>query len=212
MIDTKQRVLDAAEQLFAAKGLGETSLRAITAAGGVNIASIHYHFGSKDELIRAVFLRRVGPLNARRLMLLENVAAAYAPDPIPIETVLRCLVRPALELSKEAGGAVMGLMGRIFSEPRASLMSVIKDLFADTITRFVSAIKQACPHLDEGEVMWRLHFTIGAMAHAMAAVHLSNGEGPLPIHSNAEDLDARVERLVRFCAAGFVVRADGGDT
>ena len=49
MIDTKQKILDAAEQLIAEQGYAATSLRQIIAEAGVNLASIHYHFGSKDD-------------------------------------------------------------------------------------------------------------------------------------------------------------------
>ncbi len=59
--DTKTRILDSAESLFAEHGFEGTSLRQITSAAGVNLASVNYHFRSKDELIRAIFARRVEP-------------------------------------------------------------------------------------------------------------------------------------------------------
>ena len=55
--DTVQRILDAAEVLFAQKGFAETSLRAITSRAGVNLAAVNYHFGSKEALVQAVFER-----------------------------------------------------------------------------------------------------------------------------------------------------------
>ena len=55
--DTKTRILDAAEKLFAERGFSETSLRLITSKAEVNLASVNYHFGSKKELIRAVLAR-----------------------------------------------------------------------------------------------------------------------------------------------------------
>ena len=59
--DTVQRILDAAEVLFAQKGFAETSLRAITSRAGVNLAAVNYHFGSKEALIQAVFERYLTP-------------------------------------------------------------------------------------------------------------------------------------------------------
>ena len=59
--DTKERILDAAEQLFGEHGPSDTSLRAITAAAGVNLAAVNYHFGSKEKLIEAVLSRRLEP-------------------------------------------------------------------------------------------------------------------------------------------------------
>jgi len=61
--DTKQKVLDAAEQLFADDGFAQTSIRTIVSQAGVNIAAVHYHFGSKEDLLRAVFARRLEPVN-----------------------------------------------------------------------------------------------------------------------------------------------------
>ena len=63
-IETRTRLLDSAEQLFAERGIDATSLRAITTAAGANLASVNYHFGSKDELFREVVSRRIGPVNA----------------------------------------------------------------------------------------------------------------------------------------------------
>lgn len=53
--ETVERILDAAEQLFAERGFAETSLRLITSKAGVNLAAVNYHFGSKKALIQAVF-------------------------------------------------------------------------------------------------------------------------------------------------------------
>ena len=50
--ETVERILDAAEQLFAEKGFAETSLRLITSKAGVNLAAVNYHFGSKKALIQ----------------------------------------------------------------------------------------------------------------------------------------------------------------
>ena len=49
--DTKNKILDVAEKLFAENGLQATSLRQIINEAGVNVASVHYHFGSKNVII-----------------------------------------------------------------------------------------------------------------------------------------------------------------
>ena len=49
-MNTKDRILDAAERLFAHKGIEATSLRNITAEAGVNLAAVNYHFQSKEAL------------------------------------------------------------------------------------------------------------------------------------------------------------------
>ena len=73
---TKQRILGAAEDLFARRGFAGASLRQVTAAAKVNLAAVNYHFGSKDRLIEEVFRRRLDELNAGRLRALKDARAS----------------------------------------------------------------------------------------------------------------------------------------
>ena len=61
--DTKERILDAAELLFAAHGFAGTSLRAVTREAGVNLAAVHYPYGTEEDLLRAVLGRIVIAVN-----------------------------------------------------------------------------------------------------------------------------------------------------
>ena len=70
---TKERILSAAEVLFARHGFDGASLRQLTAAAGVNLAAVNYHFGSKDRLVEEVFRRRLDELNSRRLKALSRI-------------------------------------------------------------------------------------------------------------------------------------------
>ena len=74
-VATKARILDAAEALFMEHGFEATSLRLITAAAGVNLAAVNYHFGSKEELFQAVLTRRLDPMNQARVALLDRYEA-----------------------------------------------------------------------------------------------------------------------------------------
>ena len=78
---TKDRILDAAESLFMEHGFEATSLRSITAAAGVNLAAVNYHFGSKEELFQAVLTRRLDPMNQERVDLLDRFERDAAPAP-----------------------------------------------------------------------------------------------------------------------------------
>src|SRR5436305_11054782 len=97
MIDTKQKILDAAEKLIAEQGYAGTSLRQIIGSAGVNLASIHYHFGSKDDLLHQMMLRKAGPVNDRRIELLDRYAAESAGAPLPVEKVLDAFFAPMVE-------------------------------------------------------------------------------------------------------------------
>ncbi len=86
--DTKQRILDTAERLFADRGFAGTSLRAITREADVNQAAVHYHYGSKDELLKAVLNRLIVPMNEERLRLLDEATAAADPEPPTVDAIL----------------------------------------------------------------------------------------------------------------------------
>ena len=146
-IDTKTKILDAAEELFARNGLGGTSAReASPPPRGVNVASINYHFGSRDKLIEAVFHRRLGPLNRERLRLLDLAERDASGEP-SLEKVVGAMVYPALRLSEEAGSAVMGIMGRVHSEPPVFIASLFRELFGEVMERFIPAFERCLPHL-----------------------------------------------------------------
>ncbi len=101
-VATKARILDAAEALFMEHGFEATSLRHITAAAGVNLAAVNYHFGSKEELFQAVLTRRLDPMNqAARRAARRGSSAQPAPALVPCERILGALFIPALELARD---------------------------------------------------------------------------------------------------------------
>lgn len=74
---TRERMIVAAEQLFAERGIDGVSLREVAvAAGSRNTGAGQYYFGNKDKLVQAIYDYRVGELDARRLELLAEAPAA----------------------------------------------------------------------------------------------------------------------------------------
>ena len=108
--DTKEQILDAAEQIFGAKGFAGTSLRDITRKAGVNLAAVNYHFGSKEGLLRAVLDRRISPVNQKRLKLLAQVEATAGEEPPSVEAILEAYISPSLHLFGSLGKRGMMLM------------------------------------------------------------------------------------------------------
>src|SRR5260370_15922671 len=97
-VETKQRILDSAERLFAEHGSEGTSLRTIIADAQVNLAAIHYHFHSKEALWEAVIVRRLGPINQERLRLLDACARDPNGGPPSLDAVLGALISPPLRV------------------------------------------------------------------------------------------------------------------
>ncbi len=200
-IDTKEQILDAAEKLFAEHGIEAVSLRSIISEAGVNLAAIHYHFGSRESLVEAVFERRVGPVNEERIVLLDELEARGGP--IEIEDVLRALFGPAIRLSQDThrGQTFLRICGRFFAEPGDSMRPMFESLFREVIERFTGAFHRALPHLTLTEVFWRTHFAVGAMVHTMLdSRRLMQISGGLCDTGNTDEV---IDRMVQFAAAGF---------
>ncbi len=209
--DTHNRLLDAAEQLFAEHGIGATSLRAITAEAPANLASIHYHFGSKEALVEAVFARRLEPLNRERCRLLEAEEAA-AGGPPSIEATVNAFVAPAMRLAHDpAGGgeSFMLLIGRLYSEP-GDLAFKITEQFAEVFQRFTSALSRSLPHLSQTDLLWRFFFMVGSMSMPLMGRHI------IPRRTaglcDPADIEDNIKRLVAFLAGGLRAAAPNGDT
>ena len=112
---TKDKILDIAERLFGEQGYESTSLRHLIFEAGVNLAAVHYHFGSKEELLDAIVLRGAVPLNEERIALLERYEKEAAPRPVPVDRVLRAILLPTFRL-KDRNPQFVKLMGQLHGE------------------------------------------------------------------------------------------------
>jgi AcrR family transcriptional regulator len=195
MIDTKQKILDTAERLFATQGYDATSLRQIITEAGVNLAAIHYHFGSKEELLDEMILRKAGPVNQQRMARLDQVEADAAGGRPPVEKVLEAFMQPMSE-SADRNPQFVRLMGRIHAE--GLMPTILQRHFQPIIARFLGAMRKALPELPEQEFLWRMHFMVGAMAHTMLGSpdYTRVAVGP-------SDFQSRIARLVVFLSGGF---------
>jgi len=201
-INTKEKILDAAEKLFVDNGFSATSLRAIIKEAGVNTASVHYHFGSKEGLIEAVFKRRVADINRERMEMLDNLEAQYGDRAVPLEDVIRTFLLPVMRRHC-AGGveeAIPKLMGRAITEPESHL-GTVREAFKEIAMRFGKAIARAMPGLSREEVEWRLHMIVGAMVFTVIAPGIHRDQDRKL--GGSLDHDECTERLVRFLAAGM---------
>ena len=207
-IDTKTRILDAAERNFAEHGFRAASLRTIIADAGVNLAAVHYHFGSKEALIEAVFARRIQPLNQKRLALLDEIECKAKGSRLPLEKIIQAFLTPALHLAtdRKMGPVAMRLFGRTIAEPGEEMQTLLKTQFSNVFQRFLEAFSRALPNVPKDVLCWRMHFLIGSMAHLLCMgpliKQISNGL------CDASDTDLVLKQLVRFVAAGLKAPVD----
>ncbi len=202
-LDTKTRILDAAERLFAEQGFAATTLRNITSDAGVNLAAVHYHFNNKEGLLTAVLKRCIDPINMDRLRLLDDLEAKAGEAGPGIEDLLRALLGPAIRHFGVEGKPrrFLQLFGRVHTEPDETMMMHFEELFTEIKERFFPALNRALPELPVEEVFWRTHFVIGSMAHTLVwCRNIANTDDfphPLP------QADVLLEKLVKFSLAGM---------
>lgn len=167
--ETRVVILDTAERLFGENGVEGTSVRDITRAAGVNLGAINYHFGTKDALALAVFVRRLEPLSRERLRLLDEVERKAGGGHPTLEEVLRAFFVPIMRdgESELARTNLSRLISRCFQEPNPELKALLKRHFEHVCIRFDNAIMQAVPGLTPADVFWCVHFMIGALNHTL---------------------------------------------
>ncbi len=204
VVETKERILDTAERLFADHGFEATSIRDITSAAGVNLGAINYHFKTKQELIAAVFIRRVGPMNERRLALLDEIEQTAGNKPPTVAALIEAMIRPAVMGcfdDQHKGETFLRLTGRFFSEPNIEIDQLFHANFQKVRTRFTAAFLRVLPGLSEEELFWRLKFTFGALHHVLLTLNREDSrQNQLTQKLDGEGL---VQRLVAFAAAGI---------
>ncbi|WP_421684668.1 TetR/AcrR family transcriptional regulator [Stutzerimonas urumqiensis] len=207
--ETVERILDAAELLFAEKGFAETSLRLITSKAGVNLAAVNYHFGSKKSLIQAVFSRFLGPFCASLEKELDRREAEQS-KPDTLEDLLGILVEQAMAVKPRSGDDLsifMRLLGLAFSQSQGHLRRYLEDMYGKVFRRYMQRVHDAAPAIPPIELFWRVHFMLGAAAFSMSGIKALRA-----IAENDFGIDTSIEQVMRlmvpFLAAGM--RADSG--
>lgn len=210
--DTKESLLEAAEALIAERGLAGASLRAITSRAGTNLAAANYHFGSKKALARAVIARHMGPVNAERLRLLDEAEHNSGEEGPSLEVLVHAFVGPVVRFGNELpdrGRNFAQICGRAMTQPDPVLRESMLGELGEAIRRFRAAFGRALPHLPREELLWRIHFMVGGMAHTIAGTEMIEA-----VHGDfldTRDLEGIVERMVPFFCAGLAAPFDGGN-
>ncbi|MDH3349635.1 MAG: TetR family transcriptional regulator [Desulfobulbaceae bacterium] len=207
MKETKERILDSAENLFAESGYQATSLRAITQKAEVNLASVNYHFGSKEGLVDEVIRRRLVPLNKLRMQQLQNVfdhASSQKSNP-NAEDILRAFIEPTITFLSSSNSLrhFTLLIGRSFAEPDDTVRKIFFSLMEPIFNTMMKGLKLALPNITEEVLFWRLHFSLGATSHTLRCIdncpmtQLFNGKDP------ATDAESLIGLLLPFVTAGM---------
>jgi AcrR family transcriptional regulator len=196
--NTKERILHAAEDLFAQHGFAGTSLRQVTSRADVNIAAVNYHFGSKENLVHEVFKHRMDEMSEKRL---ASLAAAVEKDPADLEAILLAFIQPALALTLDRHGAsFVRVLARAYAEKNDGLRNFLSENYGQVLREFAKAIARCLPDLSKEELYWRMDFVAGALTYAMADFGLIKRQ---PGVSEKTHCEKAAQHLIKFAQAGL---------
>lgn len=221
--DTASHILDVAEKHFALYGYAGTSLRGIIKEAQVNVAAVAYHFGNKEDLFEAVVRRFALPVIEEQLTRLQHVmegghgfgesqlseGSQRSFQKPTLTDVLRAFYEPPIVMVKGLGqkGETLSLfLGRAQTEPDP-IYSLIDRQFSACRDEFIKAFRQLLPGLSEGDYQWRFEFMLALIVSVLNRQKMIRKR-----YTDDPDWEPNevVERLVRFCAAGFLGLNAGG--
>lgn len=167
---TRDRLLDAAEELFALKGYAGTSVRDITAAAECNLASVNYHFGGKRNLYREVFRRRLGAMREQRLAAVE-AASRSAGDVADLAATLHAFAQAFLQPLREdpTGRGPLRLMMREIVDPLLPPDFFHTELIVPVNRALTEVVARVAPELSERDVRLCVQSFLGQLLHIIHA-------------------------------------------
>lgn len=203
--DTVDRILDAAEVLFAERGFSETSLRMITSKAKVNLAAVNYHFGSKNALIHAVFARFLTPYSATLEEAFDDLEVKSEGQAPTLDRILWALAESAARMPQRNDRGIsifMRLLGLAYTQSQGHLRKFLEQEYSDAFGRFMRLLKEATPELSAVDRYWRIQFMLGATAFTMSSSDALIGilETKIGVETSVQEIAAR---LVPFLAAGM---------
>lgn len=202
-MNTREQILASAWKLFTERGFEDVSVRDVTSDAGVNLASVNYHFGSKDGLIQEVVKQVLNPMNVERMELLKKlIEDAGSIEGVSLRQVVECYVRPMV-FPEEHGGnheILAMLAARYLIKRNYDIPHSVNQHFADVFQNFVLVIASKVPHMEKDAILRSLMFTVGASLHYESFAEIAQKiKGEEPSH----DREASYSSLINFVLPGF---------
>lgn len=197
---TAEQLLEAANQLFAEYDYDDVSVRMLCEVTGANLASIRYHFGSKEALIAEVIRRGTRALHERRKARFEALEAS--PTPPTARQLVELVVEPLDELVEhdpQQARAYLRLLARLYLSRRPIAWELASEHVSPE--RWEALVVRAMPDLPPHEARARWALTIDGALLALADPFAREGAAhavPTPL-----DHRARVATIIDFLAAGL---------
>ena len=200
--ETRERLLNAAESLFAERGFEGASMRAITQAARTSVSAANYHFGSKEKLLHETLRRATAPANARRLELLGQYEAAAGGEPLPLERILDAFLRPVIEWRNHEGvESGRQITARLFSDPPELIQAIKIEIFGPLSKRFMEVLSRSLPGRSSDDIELAYQFVISVMVYVISGQLESSSWGAR--HAGGIDEGALLQQMIRFAEAGL---------
>ena len=201
---TRIRLLKSTESIFANLGFGGLTMREVANRSQANLASAHYHFGSKEAMVLEMLKTRVQPINRRRMECLEEARCLTDGNPLTTRQILRALILPiGEEIAKSAHTrqTLAQLVARSFTEPARFIERMHRKFFGELCEVFMDELPKTHPMVKEEDLYWNLHLAISSMLGALAQHRrlreFSKGT------CDEDDTCDMIERLINFVTHGF---------
>lgn len=163
--DTKTALLEAAGELFAARGFGSTSIRTIAEKAGANVAAINYHFGGKENLYAETLRHAVVEVSGAGLESWQEDPARYQ-SPESIAGLIRHLVRARFQRYFQTALPTWhtALLVRSFLEPSQALQALVQQIFEPELETLRAIMLRAKPSLGDGEALFHAFALTGLIS------------------------------------------------
>ena len=200
--DLRVKILDMAEELFAEKGYGQTSIREITKRAHCNTSAVNYYFHGKENLYIEVFRRHMHAIRDQRIHSIRRILLNQT-EQTSLEALLQSFASAFLEPFSE-GGIGHRLMKLMMRERNESHLP--KQIFIDGVIQPVKnimkdALIQICPGLHDTDADLCVHSIVGQLTHVLQARDLFSGMDKTT--TPVLDLPKALEHIVKFSAAGI---------
>lgn len=202
--ETKARLLRTTETLFASKGVSGVTMRGVAEKAQTNLASAHYHFGSKEAMVLEMIKSKIEPINSKRKKRLQEAKLRFADKPIPNIEIFRALIQPVgEEVEKQITNqnGIIEIIARSFTEPAEFLDKIQKRFFGELSQVFMTELKNSNPNANEEDLYWNYHLAVcsmlGTLAQHRRMIDFSVGK------YNENAVSAMIDRLIIFVSNGF---------
>jgi AcrR family transcriptional regulator len=203
--ETRNKILASAEALFFLNESADFSLRELTGHAGISLATVNYHFGSKENLYLALLIRAGEHVYANRAAWLASARQDGGSTAQRLRSLLRSLIQPVIcyQGQPDMGRLYIAMIAKSSSEaPEELARTLLKQ--SSHLYRHFLAVKALMPNLSEEELVWRLYFVLSIEF----GVHKGHPYlGGLYGKTGSPDGEDIVERVLDFAVPGMMAKA-----